>query len=294
MPSFDFIIKSQLRWFLLALFLSTLIILNQLSLLNSKTTKAENLVIQNAEVLYVPNLNIIKTITLNYTQAAADLLWLRTISYFAKHFNHDRKYKWLEYFIEQIIALDPNFKKVYHWAGANVLYGRRFTTENVKRSNHFYQLALKQFPNDYEAAYRLGLNFYVEMKTRDPEERRHFKETGLSYLEMAANSPDAPEMMRSLVASISQKLGKHQIALQYLIEQYINTDNPMEKQSLAMRIRSLKDSDQESAKMAEQFSITWKENFPYLSPMLFTLIGSNKVQDINWRKMIPDVDLSVN
>ena len=96
---------------------------------------------------------------------------------------------WLEYFLNQIVELDPDFTKVYHWAGANVLYGRRFTNENVHRSNRYYELALKRNPDDFEAAYRLGLNHYVELKSDDAEEAQKNREMGLAYLSVRRVRP---------------------------------------------------------------------------------------------------------
>ncbi|MBU1897428.1 hypothetical protein KKB55_06620 [Myxococcota bacterium] len=206
-------------------FFLTAVIHNQLYLLTSRGIRSDNVVIKDSEVLYVPNQAVLEVLSLGYHQAAADLLWIRTIGYFADHFDSDRKYQWLEHFIDQILALDPKFKRVYYWAGTNVLYGRRFTNPNVRLSNRFYEKALKQFPDDYEAPYRLGLNYYIEMKPKDEKERRYFKEIGLNYLEIAANIPDAPNNIRTLVASISDKLGKEQVALQYLIELYLTAED---------------------------------------------------------------------
>ncbi len=194
--------------------LSTLIILNLSSRTQARQLRDNAVFAMQGEVLYVPDRRQLRLMTLGYDQTAADLVWVRTLEYFASHFKGDRRYPWLEHFLEQIISLDPDFTKVYHWAGANVLYGRRFTNENVERSNHFYALALKRDPDDFEAAYRLGLNYYVELKSDDSEQRRKWREQGLSYLERAANTPGAPTRVRNLVASISSRLGNKKIAIQ--------------------------------------------------------------------------------
>lgn len=285
------------RLLIVAALLTTLVGLNRAALVTSRTLAAEDTIVQDAEVLFVPDTRLSRMITLGYDQAAADLVWLRTIGYFTAHFSGDRKYRWLEHFINQIIELDPGFRKVYHWAGASVLYGRRFTNENVMLSNLFYKKALDRFPDDYEAAYRLGLNYYIELKSSDPDERRRFRETGLSYLEQAANSPDAPTQIRSLVASISSKLGKSQLALQYLIDLYLSTDDAAQRKAIKRRIDVLRaqGAGEAAAAAAERFKASWQATHPYVTSPIFSLLGepeSRRIGDRPWRTLLPDVDLA--
>lgn len=284
------------RVLIVAALLTTLIGVNRAALVTSRSLYAEDTVIQDAEVLFVPDTRLSRLITVGYDQAAADLVWLRTIGYFTAHFSGDRQYRWLEHFINQIIELDPNFRKVYHWAGASVLYGRRFTNENVLLSNVFYQKALERFPDDYEAAYRLGLNYYIELRSDDPEEQQRFRAKGLSYLEQAANSPDAPAQLRSLIASISSKMGKSQLALQYLIDLYLGTDDQSQRAALKARIDQLRaeGAGGDSALAAERFRADWEATHPYVTAPIFSLMGEpdrRTITDRSWRSLLPDVDL---
>lgn len=250
--------------------------------------------VANAEVLYVPDERMSRLTMLGYDQAAADLLWLRTLGYFGQHFTTDRRYEWLEFFIEQIIALDPRFKKVYHWAGANVLYGRRFTNENVMVSNRFYELALARFPEDFEAAYRLGLNHYVELRSSDRDERRRYKQKGLDYLEMAANMPNAPARLRNLVAGISNTLGEPQIAVQYLLDQLVHEQDPERRAALKERVAKLR-ADMNATDLADSaaaFQADHAATFPYIPHLLFIQLGEpteRRWADVSWRKLLPDI-----
>lgn len=284
-------------WPLLAVcLLVTLLTLNRLHLLETRTARAGTTLVQSADLVYVPDTRMMRVLMLGYDQAAADVMWLRTLDYFARHLASDRRYRWLEYFLDQIIELDPKFRKVYHWAGTNVLYGRRFTNPNVRLSSRFYELALEKFPDDYEAAYRLGLNYYIEMRADDPEERRRYREKGLSYLERAANTPGAPDRLRSMVAAISSRLGKKQLALQYLIDMYIAADDPRTKEDVLRRIEALKAEIGETdyARDAATFERHWKQTFPYVSPALYMLMGEPtqlSQPDVDWRTLLPDIDV---
>lgn len=293
------------RWLLVAATLLTVIAVNRLSLERARQVRDRDAIALQAEVLYVPDTRLLRLMTLGYEQAAADLMWIRTLEYFARHFSTDRQYPWLEFFLDQVMALDPDFVKVYHWAGATVLYGRRFTLENIEQSSQFYRRALERDADDFEAAYRLGLNHYIEMpsalqRTPDPDaaEIRLQRELGLSYLEQAANTPGAPDRMRNLVAAISSKLGDHQLALQYLIDLYIQTDDLDRKIDLRRRIDALRaeGADGALAEAAADFERRWKAHHPYLPPSVYALLGepTGPRPDVDWRRLLPGVDLDAD
>lgn len=286
------------KWLLACLAISTLGMLNVSARTQAQQIKNNEAFAMQGEVVYVPDRRQLRLMTLGYDQTAADIVWIRTLEYFAAHFKSDRKYPWLEYFLEQIISLDPDFSKVYHWAGANVLYGRRFTNDNVMRSNRFYELALENSPDDFEAAYRLGLNYYVELRSEDPEQQRKWREKGLSYLERAANTPGAPARVGNLVAAISKKLGKGQLALQYLIDLYVQTSDEETRATLKARIDQLKAEGRSAiASEALEFEANRKDAYPYVNASMYGLLGEPDrvtVGDIYWRDLLKDVDLGTS
>jgi hypothetical protein len=286
-----------LKAMLVAMVLVCLVGFNLSSLYHTRQLRDVESVTSTEEVIYVPDVRLMRLMTLGYDQAAADIIWIRTLEYFARHFRSDRKYRWLEHFVDQIIHLDPDFRKVYHWAGTNALYGRRFVNENVWSSNHFYEKALEHDPDDHEAAYRLGLNYYVELRGKDEQTRRAYREKGLAYLERAANTPGAPTRTRNLVASISSRLGKKQLALQYLIDMYIQTDDAKQKLGLKTRIDALhaEGDRRDLAQEADLFEARWKTNFPYLTPGLYSVIGEPSRathHDVDWRSLLPNVTVT--
>ena len=290
-------LPKSVRVLLVVCSLATLLILNRFSLLSSKEIRWNNAVVQAAEVVYVPENHIVNLLSLGYDQVAADMLWIRTLNYFSRHFDADRKYEWLEHFLDQILHFDPKFRRVYHWAGANVLYGRQFINKNVMISSRFYELALEHFPNDYEAAYRLGLNYYVEMKSDDADERDRWRRIGLSYLEMAANIPEAPDSIRTLVAGVSRRLGRSQLAVQYLIDIYLRTENEEKRAALKVRIAQLQGEgtgQSDLAAAAERFNTHWRKQFNYISPEVFSLMGEPtgpQQVDVDWHTLLPDVNV---
>ncbi len=280
------------RYALGALAFATLLVHNRLALVSARVERSNSVVIETAELLYVPRKEMTSALFLGYDQAAADITWLRTTEYFGRHFIGDRQYAWLEHFVDLILELDPRFRRVYHWAGTNVLYGRRFTNANVELSNRYYLKALEQFPTDWEAPYRLGMNYYVEMTSPDPDERARFRETGVQYLEMAANMPNAPDFLGRLVASLYRNLGKDEVALQYYIELMAETDDPAKREALRERMAQLGgavDADAIAAAAAADDK-RHKRTFPYAPRGLFLLVDrpdGDAVPDVSWRSLLP-------
>ena len=283
------------RFMIWCLVVLTLVILSQSSLLAARTQKRGESVLTGGEVVYVPAEAQTRLMYLGYEQAAADVLWVRTLNYFARHFVTDRKYPWLRHFLDQILSLDPDFHDVYLWAGSSLLYGRLLTNERVLEANQYYERALERFPNDHEAAYRLGMNYHAELVSEDEDERGKFRRKGLYYLELAANMPDAPKRIGELVAALNLKYGADDLAIQYLTDLYLKTSNVEERERLLTRMTALQDKKDKVSRQSEleKFQTQWTEELPYASQVFFGIIGSRLTPSPKqWQAQIDVVDLS--
>ena len=274
-------LPAPVRWGLGVAALAALLMVNRLALLEARTAHARDALAARAESTYVPDDRTLRFLSLGYTQAAADLQWLRVLDYFGRHFTTDRDYRWLEHFIDQIIRLDPKFRRIYHWAGTNVLYGRRFTNENVALSTRFYERALVAFPDDSEAAFRIGMNYYIEMKSDDPQARAQFRERGLQYFERAANMPSASPALRRLVAGTANRLGRTELAVQNLMDAMAETEDATLRESLRGRIRALRGADAEAIALSgEAFEQRRRAEFPYVPTPIFLHFASEGSKDV--------------
>jgi hypothetical protein len=274
------------RWLITAsLLLAALIVLHSSTLL-ARVQMTRNSVLKNTESIYVPSINQSKLLYLGYSQAAADVSWIRSLNYFARHFMTDRKYPHLINFVDQTIELDPKFKSVYWWAGSSLLYGRLRTNEVVMEANQYYERALKAFPNDHESAYRLGMNYHAELQSDDPKEKAQFRKKALFYLEFAASMPDAPRRIGELVAALNIKYGADELALQYLTDLYIRTTDPKELKRLERRMEALnKNVDADARReVFKVFRTEWMDSLPYGSDVLFGLVQKQTQRPrLSWR-----------
>lgn len=263
--------------------------------LEAASAMTNAVVVETRETMYVPDIRTTKLAFLGYDQAAADVLWLRAIEYFGRHFTGDRRYPWLIHFVDQIIRLDPRFRRVYHWAGASVLYGQTFTDNNVRLSNRFYEAALKQFPEDSEAALRLGLNYYVEMHGNSPEDRKRFQKIGADYIELAANMPGASLSTRQLLAGVRRNLGEKELAVQSLLQLLETANDDSQREAIKKRLAEFGRTDAgELAQQVEQLETRRKAAFEYLPPAFYLLIDGHAPpgpEDRDWRALISDVSV---
>lgn len=278
---------------LLAALCATLV-LNRVSLLAARQ-KIDDLSTAGVDLVYVPDQTSTRLLFLGYDQAAADVVWLQSIQYLGTRIN-DRQQKWLKAFVDRVIELDPRFRTVYMWAGAMMIYSRTFTNPNIRLSNSFYEQAMERYPDDYEPAYRLGLNYYVELHAKNPAEKRRFQELGLSYLERAANAGNAPPQIRRLVAGISSKLGRKDLQCMYLTEAMLSATMPAIRERLKVRLKRADCSIlNDSTHGLAAFSDRWKASFPYVDAALYGVMGEparEPVPDVDWHKLAGGVDLS--
>ena len=229
------------------------------------------------EVLYLPSATYLNIVSLGYNQLAADLTWLRLVQYFAGHLMNDREFPFFLRLFDILSELDPRFKDAYMWAGACILYGGTLSREEIEQSNQIYQRALKMFPDAYEPAYQLGINYYSELRSEDPEQRARERAIGLSYLARAAELPDTPVEILSLVSTIAQKMGADEVLYYALNRRLKNAKSKDVQLQLRSRLEKLKirlkDQSKEVGKSLEVSSHNEliQERFLYLKSLDYEL-----------------------
>ena len=257
------------------------------------------------EVLFVTDSMSTKLMSLGYQQAAADVMWLRSIQYFVAHLLTDRRYPWLEHFVYQIIDLDPRFKHIYLWAGSCILYGGEITPKKVHASNRIYEAALRRFPNDYEPAYRLGMNYYSELRVEDEEERERYKAMGIAYFERAAQAPDAPPTIFDLLRGIAKQMGRDDVLFYALTDELLRVSDPERRKQLEARLDKLSgklslSSDEQTKVGAEKTGqlglAQWieqarkqeqdrKNRVPYIKALDYEWIFTRKTLPLSWKAL---------
>lgn len=233
---------------------------------------------------------------LGYRQAAADITWARALVYYGSSTIGSTDFRYLEQFIDNVVTLDPKFKRAYSWAAAAVTHKRgRPTQKEFRTSVRYLEMGMKQFPDDFELINAAGGRYWFDLVGDTPEETRKLRERGAELYEQSLHKKNAPPGHATFVASLHTTLGKRQRALQMLREQYLTTDNKAAQKKILERFRYLAEdlditSDLDRAK--KEFDRKRLENLPFAAPALFVIIGERPDPIIDFERLANDRDLA--
>lgn len=179
-----------------------------------------------AHALFLPPPEIAPTIFAGYRQLMADITWVRALVYYGSSMLGEADYRYLERFIDNVIALDPRFKRVYRWATYAVTYKHETATaEEFEVAVRYAEQGIEMFPDTYEFYWIAGLRYFLDMHSDNPDERRRIREHGAELIEKAMHKPDAPKNLVSVAANLRMKLGQKERALADLRSVILTTDN---------------------------------------------------------------------
>ncbi len=177
-------------------------------------------------LLYLPSGEYLQPLSLGYQLMIADILWIKTITYFGGHFMGDGEYPWLYHILTLIIDLDPRYDFPYYFGGV-VLSLEASQAENA---NKILAKGIKAFPDKWEYPFYIGFNHYYHQGDA---------ETAAPYIEKASKLPGAPEFVKSLVGTLYMKAGADKTALKFFREAYGNTSDEMIKQKIEIKIKEI-------------------------------------------------------
>lgn len=243
------------------------------------------------DALYLPRPSALRAMSLGHHELTADLVFLRAIIYFGAQFHARGEYTWLDNYLDTIVALDPEWKTPYRWAGVATMYnGRQITNASVLASNHFLSLGVKQFPDDWNLAFMLGFNYLFELKTTDPAQKAKWKAIGAEYVRHAALVGGAPSWVPLLAATIMEEEGQEEAAVRHLEQVYLTAQDEDVRQQVKNRLVSLH-AKLDFARIQserEAFTRSWRATVPYASPDFFAVLGAAPSARLDLAALAPD------
>jgi hypothetical protein len=230
----------------------------------------------------LPDPELARFTTLGYHEAAADLAWLRTILYFGEQSAIRGRFEDFPRYVDLVIALDPEFRRIYHWAGVLMVYSRaRITREMVESSIHYLKMGTERFPDDGEMHYMLGFNLYFEYPPLldDPDARRRAKLEGIDHFKAALVSGTGPPWLATMVANLMTKQGLDELAVQSLRESLALVEHPPTRERIIARIEELerRTGQRGHARAWSRFQQDWAECCPYLPMDMYLLLEPRPV-----------------
>jgi hypothetical protein len=178
------------------------------------------------ESYLLPDVHSLGAISLGHNEAIADLIWLKTLSYFGVHWQLDQNYQWLDRYIETIISLDPNFEKIYEWAGVVVMYGgREINNQAVMTSNRFLEQGRQAYPDAWVFSFMLGVNYCFELQAINSDQRREWDLLCAEYLDRASRLTGSPAWLALAVGRRFDRVGAEADAVRVDRRTFLGSDH---------------------------------------------------------------------
>ncbi len=231
------------------------------------------------DIYYLPPPEWLQVMSLGHRQALADLIWLRALIYFGDELANQGAVKHVFNYGESMLALDPDFRRVYSWIGvAGVYTPVGNPPEFTERAVDVLRRGVERFPNDGELAWDAGATITYELLPHLPKDdpsRDRLETDGNEYMMAAARLGGGPPWLVLTNATSLRKLGQQNRELRHLEEVYALIRDPKVKAQIEFRLSQLRDQAYaEAFKSAnEEFEQRRLEEFPYLPPTLYFFVA---------------------
>lgn len=236
------------------------------------------------DVFYLPaDPHVLEVLTLQYREAAADLLWMKALLYYTEHLANRSGAEYALRYGESLITLDPDFVEIYRWAGTVPFYlsvetplemrleGTRLLVEGSDRMPEDGQLA-------WEAAATVTYELLPQVPAEDP--RRHgLEELSERLLARAVRLGAGPAWLSLNSATASVRLGRTEFAIQNLERTLAMTDDPSLRAEILTRLSRMSANSRHLEIQEEHRRVTAERErtFPYLHDTEFLVIGERRL-----------------
>jgi len=234
-------------------------------------------------------------LAMGYRELMADVTWVRALVYYGSSRIGESEFIYLTKFIDNILELDPAFRRVYEWAAYSVTHKAGYATkQELRLSADYLERAMKQFPDDAQLFWDAGIRYWLYMYGDSPEEKRKNRERAADLIEAAMHKPGAHPNWPTTAAELRTQLGQKEQAIRYLREMILTTDNKQARERMLGKFGYLVDSvdiADELLAEAEAFDKEWKDNVAYAPKTFHILLGPRPSPVIDFDQLATDRDL---
>jgi tetratricopeptide (TPR) repeat protein len=230
------------------------------------------------DVYYLPARDYLVLGSLGYRIALADLLWMKALVYYGEELSHRGSVKNLFRYGDAMLALDPDFKRVYRWIASSAIYRPgTITVDDARAAIRYLERATRRFPDDGELAWDLGANYTYELAALLPigPQREAARRKGLDYLEAAVLRNAGPPWLVLQTASQLRTLGQREQAIRHLEDVYASIMDTNVKHEIELQLTRLRSATYTEAlrRTNEELEAARSRDFPYLDINLYLLVG---------------------
>lgn len=232
-----------------------------------------------AETLYLPPPVVLRVMALGHLAAFADVLFTRAHAYFLSHFFADRRFEWLDVYVNAITALDPDNPKVYLWAAQVLKLGQSIDADVIRHANRLLEAGLERFPGDWRLHMDLGFNLNFEQHGLSDAEKAANRLRARDHFATAAGIPGAP-IDPNFVASLFDHADLGRQGLTYALQKYYEA-NPEQRTQLLRRIGALSEALAQGIKDEDARR---KKDWAFLPTSLFSLVDDGGKESARLRR----------
>lgn len=236
------------------------------------------------DVYYLPaDTEMLEALTLQYREAAADLLWMKALLYYADHLTGRSAAEYTVAYGKALIALDPDFVEPYRWVGSVPFYLSVETPLEMKlEGTRLLVEGSDRLPNDGDLAWEAAATVTYELLPfvpTDSPERHALELDSERLLARAVRLGAGPPWLTLNSALASARLGRTEVAVLSLERALAITDDPSLRAELMARLSDLSAHSrlielQEAHHRAAQLH---EQTFPYLQPSQFLVFGERRL-----------------
>ncbi|MCB9619523.1 MAG: hypothetical protein H6721_22660 [Sandaracinus sp.] len=234
------------------------------------------------DVYYLPSPVWMRRFALGHDEALADLVWMKALVYVGDEFAHRGDVENVYRYADVIVALDPDFRRVYSWATTMGLYRpTRPTLEEGLEAVRYLERGLERFPDDGELTWELAATYAYELPslTDDVAEKERFRSVGSDHMVTAARLGAGPPWLALTNASHLETLGRFDQAIRHLEEMYALVQDDDTREQIELRLEGLRAGAAAEALRSTERDLRdrHQRDFPWIPVDFYVVVGPRKV-----------------
>jgi hypothetical protein len=242
------------------------------------------------EAYRLPPKRVLRAMSFGYNEVMADLLWIRTITYFTDHLSTDRDLRYLGLHLNNILSLDEYFKPVYRYGAAMFMsQGTAQTNEQVFFAINLSKRAHRLFPDDWRFPLYTGSYYLNELRTKDPEQRARWRREGADWIYRASLIGAHISWLPSLAAKVYTEQGERDLAILLLQELYMTVQDEDTKAQIAEKLKDMQ-MKQLVLKLQQTFARFEKahgsSSIRFISKDLFMLVSTPPPEPFSLEELV--------
>jgi len=238
------------------------------------------------DIYYLPSPDALRVFSLGHRDALADMIWMRGLVYIGDEFRARGDVEHVHRYADAIIALSPDFVRVYSWACTMGLYQPQAPSlEDARRSVQYLEMAVRRFPDDGELAWSLAAAYLYELPsfTRDDALKREFRATGTEHMLIATRLGGGPPWAALTNAANLESLGRTEQAIAHLEQMYVLVEDADTREQIELRLEGLRaGATAEALRSAERdLRERARSSFAWIPLDFYVLVGERRIPRVD-------------